>query len=327
MSSFYSLQDELNWLTLNGSNSPSEQPTTTFDNDLKPESFDQYINNASISFSEDFAPPADVNDPLTSNFDWSSAFFQLRPSPLSPSITTLDARSPSLSPSDSTLVDPPTPSTPATLNDTSAGVNVVDASQPTIFNNWEDFQFDFDPVRVIRIPYVQPTSPIEKDARASLSLPDTTTCHGQPQQQHLSPGAVAAFAFDGVRMQADSYPLTPQALEVPVPAAPSPASRPCKRSSKAGEVQADDVIVEEKKPAKRRRKQDTTKTIPCPICGSMWARQNNLDTHVKSVHRGERPHACPDGNCERTFSRKHDMRRHFQSEHTTLGSPRRKDVK
>ena len=67
-----------------------------------------------------------------------------------------------------------------------------------------------------------------------------------------------------------------------------------------------------------------------PSCGAddlvaVWARRNNLDIHIRSVHRGERPFACSD--CPRVFGRKHDLRRHFQSEHTTLGSPRRKDVK
>lgn len=48
---------------------------------------------------------------------------------------------------------------------------------------------------------------------------------------------------------------------------------------------------------------------------------------MNSVHKGLRAHACEHEGCDRTFSRKHDLRRHMQSKHTNLGSPRRKDSK
>ncbi|KAI8969776.1 hypothetical protein BD414DRAFT_502613 [Trametes punicea] len=63
----------------------------------------------------------------------------------------------------------------------------------------------------------------------------------------------------------------------------------------------------------------------CVFAGtSGWARRNNLDKHIRSVHQGMRPFVCPAGGCARAFSRKHDMQRHFQSNHTNMGSPRRK---
>lgn len=58
-----------------------------------------------------------------------------------------------------------------------------------------------------------------------------------------------------------------------------------------------------------------------------FARTHNLTVHVNSVHKGLRAHACEHEGCDRTFSRKHDLRRHMQSKHTNLGSPRRKDSK
>ncbi|KAI0328784.1 hypothetical protein GY45DRAFT_952116 [Cubamyces sp. BRFM 1775] len=331
-----SLQDDIDWLLNDSSNNPSTQFTTTFRNDFEPESFDNYVNDASASFSESFIPPADPLADLMSPYNWMSASALPRPSmgPSSAYSTTLSSagRSPSLTASDTTLVDLAIPSTPSDFNGTDAAV--IGSPQPTMTLGWEDRLFDFDLGKVMSTPsmsYVSFTPPIETDARASLSPMGTTTCHGQPQQQHLSLGAVAAFAYDGVRMQADPSPLTAhEAVETPAPPAPSPVlslPRSRKRSAKAAKVHDDNVIVDDKKPVKRRRRQDTTKTIPCPDCGSMWARMNNLITHIKSVHRGERSFVCSDAHCTRAFSRKHDMTRHYQSEHTTLGSPRRKDVK
>ncbi|KAL1940607.1 hypothetical protein VTO73DRAFT_8042 [Trametes versicolor] len=65
-------------------------------------------------------------------------------------------------------------------------------------------------------------------------------------------------------------------------------------------------------------------TFVCSECpGKTWTRLYNLNVHIRTVHRGERPHACPDPACTRRFSRKHDMQRHFQSRHTNMGSPPR----
>ncbi|KAJ8469504.1 hypothetical protein ONZ51_g8961 [Trametes cubensis] len=326
MSSIHSesLDAQVDWFMANSNNSPA----TTLNNDVELEEFDNYVDDASPSFPEGFAFSTAWFDP---NYDWSSAFQQPHPCPhpssaCSTSNLTLDARSPSLTASDITLVDSPTPSTPSD-SDFGISVGVIVLQPPAHFCS-QDHQFVFEPgqLSVSIPPYVDSASPIETDAHASLSPWGTTTCYGQPQQQHPSLGAVAAFACDGVRMQADPSPLTSQALETPALSSPALPSR--KRSSKAAKASADidnESLVKDKKPAKRRRKQDTTKSIPCPECGSMWARRNNLDIHIRSVHRGERPFACSD--CPRVFGRKHDLRRHFQSEHTTLGSPRRKDVK
>ncbi len=46
---------------------------------------------------------------------------------------------------------------------------------------------------------------------------------------------------------------------------------------------------------------------------------------MDSVHLGKRDHVCGKPGCSRAFSRKHDLDRHDQSAHTTLGSPRNKN--
>ena len=54
----------------------------------------------------------------------------------------------------------------------------------------------------------------------------------------------------------------------------------------------------------------------------MFARTHNLKVHVETVHEGKRGYPCHEPGCERSFSRKHDLKRHHQSMHTDLGSPR-----
>ncbi|KAH9855386.1 hypothetical protein C2E23DRAFT_901735 [Lenzites betulinus] len=83
-----------------------------------------------------------------------------------------------------------------------------------------------------------------------------------------------------------------------------------------------------KKP--KRRQQDTTRKYACPFEGcdaEDFARRNNLKAHIDSVHEGVRPFACAHGACRDRFARRHDAVRHYQSKHTTLGSPRRKPAR
>ncbi|KAI0738936.1 hypothetical protein C8Q80DRAFT_1275146 [Daedaleopsis nitida] len=77
--------------------------------------------------------------------------------------------------------------------------------------------------------------------------------------------------------------------------------------------------------AKRRRPQSTARNFVCPYerCKFASARNNNLQTHIKSKHEGKRPFVCKQAGCGQAFARKHDADRHFQSKHTDNGSPRR----
>ena len=59
---------------------------------------------------------------------------------------------------------------------------------------------------------------------------------------------------------------------------------------------------------------------PCLV----FDRSYNRNKHVASVHERKKDHVCPNAKCAQAFARKHDLRRHFQSKHTNLGSPRRK---
>ncbi|KAI0763077.1 hypothetical protein BD413DRAFT_214759 [Trametes elegans] len=185
------------------------------------------------------------------------------------------------------------------------------------------------------------TPSIETPPLACSSSSDSERAmYGQPQQQHL-PGAVAASARGVMSTQADilvplttgssySFPASSLSTEVSTQSAPvedpsqsasAPAGAPTAPRSRKRQA----ARGANQKSAKRQRKpQDKTKKYICPVCGNGMARTHNLRVHIHAVHEGGRAHACKHPGCDRSFSRKHDMLRHYQSEHTSLGSPRRK---
>ncbi|GAA5926436.1 uncharacterized protein JCM15063_000276 [Sporobolomyces koalae] len=61
------------------------------------------------------------------------------------------------------------------------------------------------------------------------------------------------------------------------------------------------------KPTKSREPPEKKFTCPHPACGRAFARQFNLNSHIKS-HQGIREFKCPE--CNKLFSRKHDCTRH-----------------
>ena len=104
--------------------------------------------------------------------------------------------------------------------------------------------------------YVVPSTPYTGlGAHASLSPPGAYTTYGQPRPQHLPGAAAAAAAVPGdTRMHADPLPLMTQAPDACNTSEVPPTAPP----SSVGKV---------KQPAKRRRKQDTTKRFKCSYCG------------------------------------------------------------
>ncbi|KAI0642688.1 hypothetical protein C8Q79DRAFT_1013358 [Trametes meyenii] len=206
--------------------------------------------------------------------------------------------------SEDTLVDP--------LADPlyNAVLNPIDIEKWQFEASFSDFSFR--PDSTVPVMYSGPTFPTVEDPPAYSSPFEIPSC-GQPQQQHLLGAVDASASWDMMSTPAAVAPLIPQAT-VPLP------------EKAGGECEADSEDSDVKKPAKRR-KQSTEKTLICPHCGSGWARRNNLNTHIKAVHKGVRAHTCSAPGCARAFSRKHDLQRHFQSEHTDKGSPRRKAPK
>lgn len=52
-----------------------------------------------------------------------------------------------------------------------------------------------------------------------------------------------------------------------------------------------------------------------------------MKKHIGAVHNGERPHKCTHEGCDYASAREHDVARHMQSKHTSLGSPRKEGNK
>ncbi|KAI9025621.1 A designed zinc finger protein bound To Dna, partial [Hyaloraphidium curvatum] len=47
----------------------------------------------------------------------------------------------------------------------------------------------------------------------------------------------------------------------------------------------------------------------CPMCGKRFTRRFNLHSHQLS-HNGLRPYSCTHPGCDKSFARKHDLKRH-----------------
>ncbi|KAI9066377.1 hypothetical protein FKP32DRAFT_1589656 [Trametes sanguinea] len=314
------LEQELAWFTAN-------RATATSPTSLPSQS---YAPSNAISVHQSAKSTGRVFPQFDQHYDWDSAF-QSPPlwlenetsSVYSDGSTRSRSDSPALSTSSMDTAGPLTPHQDDGDVFDGEGSITIDFSALS-----EGFQFGLgDPWVTSSLPLSM--SPIEMET-PEVSLGASL---GQPQQQFL-PGIVAAAVRDEVRLQADIVsPLTSQDPGLAstsshmAPLAPTAPGTPVNASSKrhgtARDGDNDDDLLTTK-PNKRARKQSTKKTLVCPHCGSHWPRSHNLKVHIRSVHEGERPYACLHPDCDRVFSRNHDAKRHFQSEHTTLGSPRKK---
>ncbi|KAM5543402.1 hypothetical protein V8D89_002653 [Ganoderma adspersum] len=90
------------------------------------------------------------------------------------------------------------------------------------------------------------------------------------------------------------------------------------KTEPTGTIVPDEDSDSDDKPPKRGKPE-----YRCPSCSSVFDRSYNRNKHVASVHEGKKDHVCPHAKCAQAFARKHDLRRHIQSFHTDLGSPRR----
>ncbi|KAI0631137.1 hypothetical protein C8Q77DRAFT_1131555 [Trametes polyzona] len=265
--------------------------------------------------------------------DW-SAMFKFNEAPLPQSHwleAPTDSRAMLLSAYAHTDNDSSTTPSPTSPNSVASDDTLVDMeaflpNKEGDCHNVPQFTFSFE------VPRPQPevgqsvmySSPsMDSHGPRACSFANPIDLRGQPQQQHLQ-GAVASLACEGMNGSSDNsfVPLTRQNE----PTSPSETVVPSEHDTIAvasRRIPSSDCS----KPAKRRKRQSTEKVLICPHCGSGWARTNNLQTHIKSVHLQMRPHVCPVPSCTRAFSRKHDLKRHYQSDHTDGPSPRRKTVK
>ncbi|OJT14301.1 hypothetical protein TRAPUB_9161 [Trametes pubescens] len=283
-----------------------------------PEEFEQEMEEFLSDCADGgYAPALSDFDPHAfSAIDWTTALAPSAPNPVSPPSTAVseDANWAPLSPvSDTTLVSDFSPSLAKDWVSSGDpygspyhGTTGLVAT-PFAADTHDDFAFAFE----FEIPS-------RNDHRSEDSVA-------------YSPGFEAKMEFDPFASYDDLLsPRSPTPYPEQSPSSISPASM--KRSlsvasTDSAESTADsDEDFVEKKPAKRRRREDTTRQFPCPYkdCPAHFARSHNLKVHIASVHMKERSFVCEVASCAQAFGRKHDLVRHFQSKHTDLGSPRSK---
>lgn len=84
---------------------------------------------------------------------------------------------------------------------------------------------------------------------------------------------------------------------------------------------ANKVEVEKKPTGNKRRRRlnkatdDKDKRYTCDICNSTFHHATNLNSHIKVIHQGIRPHACK--LCDKRFPNAFSLKRHIIS-HTGM---------
>ncbi|KAI0763068.1 hypothetical protein BD413DRAFT_616522 [Trametes elegans] len=259
------------------------------------------------STNSPLSPDSNVFDPFEP-FDWSTAF--------SPSALSLTPPASSTSPLPYTpsnhLNSPPlSPASDTTL---------VDTFPLPLLKDWDPSDW-VDTVNEYRFTFVSEAQSLSHASPTPSSGPQSG--YELRPLQHASRAAAADVHYPESEREVDSPYL--QFDTEPTP--PSPTSS-IDTPGQGGDGPDDEDYVPaaatRKAPAKRRRVQDNTRQHPCDECERVFARKNNLKKHKETVHERRRPFACDVPRCGMQFGRRHDLERHHQSKHTTLGSPRRK---
>ena len=282
------------WVGVPGSPNSFNQALMAFeDPPATISSFDQDIDDA-LGPSYDVVAPLDVFCRLDPDIDWQSIFnttMPFPPPPLTDDMSSGTDISNPLSPvSDMTLVDASLPSFPPDCKLSPAGDVLVDQPVASLASALANFEFTFQYEPSPSVPYFG-FSPalIQQDcALDNYGYNQGQYWPGQQPSQHAvgAAGAVAPGLATGVDMEvnADAFaftPIGPTALPLLPVSTPEPQQSDTLLEKEAKRVRAtrkkqprvdsdadssysaDESTSGDDKPARKRRKQDTTKRHPC----------------------------------------------------------------
>lgn len=70
---------------------------------------------------------------------------------------------------------------------------------------------------------------------------------------------------------------------------------------------------------------DRPRRFECPICHKVFKRREHQDRHVSTQHKGEKPHLCSAVGCNKRYTRREELLKHFRLHHETKPDDASKD--
>ncbi|KAL1949138.1 hypothetical protein VTO73DRAFT_10944 [Trametes versicolor] len=290
-------------------------PPEEFDEDVE-RSLDNYACGQPLPTSSDFNPFA------FNAIDWAAALSALPHAPSLPSPPAADSDDSGsilLSPtSDTTLVSDFSPSLSKSwllsddLDDGGHAATFGPTDTSAIVDDLGGFGFAYQHEMHVSLTPSTPASPFSYNGYELQLL------------QHDPRVAAADAHSPRLGMTAEPSLLSLHTIFPPQLSSPAQRASPSLlvRAKRASSVEDIDEPAPAR-PAKRRR--PSTQQFKCEQCGVVIiGRSHNLKAHIAATHEDQRPFACEVTGCPMAFARKHDRTRHFQSKHTTRGSPRKK---
>lgn len=77
-----------------------------------------------------------------------------------------------------------------------------------------------------------------------------------------------------------------------------------------------DISVPHVQPSRLvRPRRSVSQRFECPLCEKVFRRREHQVRHVRTQHKGEKPHVCSVASCQKRYTRREELLKHFRIHH------------